>query len=568
MTGTAGISADAAAIGTDRGPTGAGTIYVLLPVHDRRAITEQFVRCLLEQTDQGFHLVLVDDGSTDGTAESISAMLPTTTVLTGDGSWWWAGSLQHAYRWLAERDLDPHDLVLIANDDTRFDPEFLAGGRAALAGRPRAMLLAQLYDHDTGEFIELGVHVNWRRLNFVGVTEPERVNCFSTRGLFMTARDFLALGGFHPRLLPHYMSDYEFTIRANRRGFALVSDPDVRLWLDRTTTGIRKVPKTSVGEYLRSTLSKRSVHNPIWWSTFLLLASPRRFLPRNLFRVWKRFARGLLRARRGSKRQVRPAQPPAIERFRMGAAASLLHATATLAGPRVVPLRIVRSIRRVAPGGSPIAPPTRRFDGAATEPAPLGRLLAGVELGTWAMGPRSLEELARIVAEVRPETILEFGSGASTVTLAWAIRESRGASTTPRVVSVEQDPEFADRTRALLAEGGLGEDCVLIVEPLTRQVVEQRDTMCYSLPGSLGGVLGDRRPDLVVIDGPAGPPGVRFGTVPLVRQFLRPGATLVLDDALRDGELQLARDWGALPYIRVRGIRLIDKGLLIGVVTG
>jgi GT2 family glycosyltransferase len=278
-----------------------GTTYVLLPVHDRRAITEAFVRSLIDQDDQGFHLVLIDDGSTDGTADSVVAMLPGTTVLDGDGTWWWAGSLQQGYRWLAERDPGPNDLVLIANDDTRFDTDFLAAGRAALAGRPRSLLLAQLYAGDTGEFIELGVHVNWRRLKLKSVKDPGRVNCFSTRGLFMAAEDFLQLGGFHPRLLPHYLSDYEFTIRAHRRGYALISDSGVRLWYDATATGIRSVARTSVRAYLRSTLTNRSVHNPIWWSTFVLLASPRVWLPVNLYRVWRRFLKGLLRARGGTR---------------------------------------------------------------------------------------------------------------------------------------------------------------------------------------------------------------------------------------------------------------------------
>lgn len=284
---------------TESNPGADGTIYILLPVHERRAVTEAFVRCLLAQTDQGYHLVLIDDGSSDGTAAGVSELLPATTVLRGNGSWWWAGSLQQGQRWLARRGPGTSDLVLIANDDTRFDVDFLARGRAAMTGAPKRLLLAQLYDGASGAFIELGVHVDWRRLKFKGVTDPARVNCQSTRGLFLAASEFVALGGFHPRLLPHYLSDHAFTIRAARRGYELASDPGVRLWYDATTTGVRVVSRASVGAYLRSTLTRRSVANPVYWSTFVFLTSPRRRVPANLFRVWKRYIAGLDRARRG-----------------------------------------------------------------------------------------------------------------------------------------------------------------------------------------------------------------------------------------------------------------------------
>ena len=182
-------------------------------------------------------------------------------MIRGDGSWWWAGSLQQAYRWLEGRDLDPRDVVLIANDDTRFDADFLAAGRAALVGRRGRCLLAQLLQGQSGEFIELGVHVNWRRLRLVGAKEPERVNCFSTRGLFMAATDFLELGSVPPRLLPHYMSDYEFTIRAHHRGYALISDPGEAV-ARPDDDGDPEVARTSVRAYLRSTLTKRSGAQP------------------------------------------------------------------------------------------------------------------------------------------------------------------------------------------------------------------------------------------------------------------------------------------------------------------
>lgn len=267
-------------------------IYVLLPVHNRRSVTMGFARCLAQQTETDWHLVLVDDGSSDGTAEAVTRMLPRTTVIRGTGRWWWAGSLQQAYLWLKRRDLSTDDIVLIANDDTLFDPDFLALARVALARSRRSLLLAQLYDQDAGLLVEVGVHVDWHAMRFSGVMDPTDVNCLSTRGLFLFAHEFVQLGGFHPHLLPHYGSDYEFTIRAHRAGFELRSDPAVRLWYDDKTTGIREVSTDSVVAYLRTSLSTQSVANPFYLTTFLLLSCPPRDLPRNLFRVWRRFVGG------------------------------------------------------------------------------------------------------------------------------------------------------------------------------------------------------------------------------------------------------------------------------------
>lgn len=281
-------------------PPGAGTIYVLAPVHNRRAITERFVRCLAAQTDQGFHLVLVDDGSKDGTADAVSSIIPSATILRGTGHWWWAGSLEQARRWLLQQPSGPDDLVLIANDDTSFAADFLAAARAAMARAPRSLLLARPIRAENGEPGALGATVNWRKLQFKPALAPEDVDVFPTRGLFLRRDDFIDLGGFHTVLLPHYLSDYEFTLRAARRGFELRTDPNVHLVMDDAATGIRTLDLSSAGAYLRSVLSIKATKNPIYWSTFVILAAPRRLIPRNLVQVWGRFFSGLVQAARRS----------------------------------------------------------------------------------------------------------------------------------------------------------------------------------------------------------------------------------------------------------------------------
>jgi GT2 family glycosyltransferase len=280
-----------------------GKIYVLAPVHDRRSLTEQFVRCLGEQTDQGFHLVLVDDGSSDGTADMVQASIPSATIIRGNGDWWWAGSLQQARRWLLRQAVGAQDLVLIANDDTTFDPTFLANARAVLASSPRTLLLALPEVDGAAEVRGAGIQVDWARLRLLPADDPSHADCFPTRGLFLHAVDFLALGPFHTVLLPHYLSDYEFTLRASRRGYRLMTDDAVRLSKDELATGIRARDISSARAYLRSVLTIKATKNPIYWTSFVLLASPRRYLITNVLRVWRRFIGGLVQA------TVRPVAP-------------------------------------------------------------------------------------------------------------------------------------------------------------------------------------------------------------------------------------------------------------------
>lgn len=261
-------------------------IFVLLPVHNRRATTALFLDCLLVQTYRNWHLVLIDDGSSDGTADMVHEKVSALSVLRGTGNWWWAGALHQGYRWLKRQALKADDLVLIINDDTQFEPDFLA--EAVKAMKPKSLLLAQQCNQ-AGEFVEAGVVWDWARFDWAGVKSTEGINCFPTRGLFLWARDFLEIGGFHPLLLPHYLSDYEFTMRAHARGFHLISAPEVRLRYDENLTGIRSIQGKSVTNLIRKRLSIRSTDNPIYWTSFVLLACPLRHMLRNITIVWRRF---------------------------------------------------------------------------------------------------------------------------------------------------------------------------------------------------------------------------------------------------------------------------------------
>ena len=112
-------------------------VHVILPVHNRKAITLAFVECLKRQSDQNFRLILVDDGSCDGTADAVIQQLPLSTVLRGDGSLWWAGALQQAIEWLRQSGASLSDVVLFINDDTIIPEDFIEVGKRLVLNSSR-----------------------------------------------------------------------------------------------------------------------------------------------------------------------------------------------------------------------------------------------------------------------------------------------------------------------------------------------------------------------------------------------------------------------------------------------
>lgn len=275
-------------------------VYVLLPVHNRRALTEQFVLCLVAQTYQNFRLVLIDDGSTDGTAEMATGHLPGTAVLRGKGNWWWAGSLQQGLDWLRREGIAEEALILMINDDLKVGPEYLERAVRLMAGKQKTFLLSQFHGAIEGIAEENGTHVDLQTLDFSVAESPDQINCLSTQGLFAYWKDVEAVGDFHPRLLPHYLSDYEYTIRAHRLGFMLETSPELLIDLNRDSTGYHKIAEKNFWVFLKKFFSVKSPGNPIYFSVFVVLACPRRWIAGNLFRIWNNTRKGITRGLKDS----------------------------------------------------------------------------------------------------------------------------------------------------------------------------------------------------------------------------------------------------------------------------
>ena len=260
-------------------------VYIILPVHNRRVITEKFVDCLAAQSYSNYHLVLIDDGSTDGTSAMVDAKIGQLTIIRGQGDWWWAGSLQQGIDWLNKQGVNDRDIVMFANDDIVFEADFLAIAVALLEDRG-GMLLPQVFDEKVGAPVETGIAADINKLSFKVASSPEQINCLPTRGLFTRLETIQKIGGFYPRLLPHYLSDYEYTIRAGRRGVVLSTSSKLTIRFDDKATGFRSFDNLSLVDFIKRYFSIKSAANPIYWTTFILLTEPVMHALWHVLRIW------------------------------------------------------------------------------------------------------------------------------------------------------------------------------------------------------------------------------------------------------------------------------------------
>lgn len=155
----------------------------------------------------------------------------------------------------------------------------------------------------------------------------------------------------------------------------------------------------------------------------------------------------------------------------------------------------------------------------------------------WAASPELASTVYGLIREHRPKTVVELGSGVSTLVAAYAL-EQNGEG---RLVSLDQDAGYGAATAEQLRRHGLDARAQVIHAPLKPVELDGRSWTWYDV---------SRLPevssiDLLVVDGPhrALQPLARYPAMPMLYDRLSPNAVIVLDDADRKDERAAVRRW-------------------------
>lgn len=248
-------------------------VAVLITCHNRRETTIRCLDSLIAQDSPASKgVVLVDDGSSDGTSEEVRRRFPQVILVRGSGALFWGGGMRLAAETAASRLEARFHLWL--NDDVVLRPEALMVLLETYESRVpindgRSIVVGALQDPRTGSTSYSGlVRANsFHRLRFKLVepnTSIQRCDTFHGNVVLMPQNASVAVGRIDP-LFTHNMGDTDFGLRAVSSGWEIVTAPHhVGSCEGNPPRGTFAEPRISLRARLRHVKSSKGLPTHAW----------------------------------------------------------------------------------------------------------------------------------------------------------------------------------------------------------------------------------------------------------------------------------------------------------------
>jgi GT2 family glycosyltransferase len=269
------------------GPESSPRVAVVVPVHNKLPLTLRFLESFARVDYPSYSMIVIDDGSTDGTPEALARRFPRVVRLEGDGRLWWSGATNRGVRHALETG---HDYVLTINNDTVVRPDFLrrlvatarahphslVGARVNFLDQPRKVWAVGAFAHwHTGVILQCNCHGGMEDDVVPLLHNPSPVQLLTGCGTLVPADCYREIGLYDERWCPQYHADSEFVLRATRRGYRALVEVHAVIWNDVDNTCTNRNP-----------FSRRSAW---FWRPLLAILCrycPKRHIARSLLRYY------------------------------------------------------------------------------------------------------------------------------------------------------------------------------------------------------------------------------------------------------------------------------------------
>jgi GT2 family glycosyltransferase len=234
-------------------------VSVIVPVFNRRETTRAFLSAFRSVRYEPREIVVVDDGSTDGTGAMVEKEFPEARLVHTPGDCWWAHSMNIGLEDALGR---TPDYVLSINDDVLMAPDFLGALVAYAERHPRTLVGSCIYHASRPEDL-------WYAGGRVALLRGELVHrqrvgggavaWLTGMGTLIPTAVFSEVGMYDAACFPQYIADADLSMRARIRGFDLAIEPAARLWNQTDASGhVQLRKRVTLSTFL---LPFRSLHS-------------------------------------------------------------------------------------------------------------------------------------------------------------------------------------------------------------------------------------------------------------------------------------------------------------------
>lgn len=242
-------------------------ISIVTPVHNNIEHTLTFLKSVNNIKYNNFETIIIDDGSTDGTAKTLAEQYPDVTVLKGDGNLWWSGStnlgVEHALK-------NKSDYVFTINNDVELDPNIFTALVDTSKNHPKSVIgciIFYMNDHSRvwyfgGELNDKIADIEMHKGTAKDFPQLSETGVLTGMGVFIPANVFKEVGLYDAKNFPQYFADSDFSLRAKAAGYKLFVDPKAKVYSDVSSSWIRaKLKKPTPGFIYQLFFKDRSPHS-------------------------------------------------------------------------------------------------------------------------------------------------------------------------------------------------------------------------------------------------------------------------------------------------------------------
>lgn len=228
-------------------------LAIIIPVFNGLNYTKKcitYLKSLLDDKKIGLmiSLVVIDDGSTDGTSEWLKKEHPEVQIVKGDGTLWWSGGINKGVNFAIET--LSADYILWWNNDITPEKNYFIRLSGKLKNLDDNVILgSKVYCEGNSDIVwSMGGRFNSRtgKRHMYGYMQKDgeqfnkvtEADWLPGMGTIISTRAVAKIGMLDEKNFPQYHGDSDYTLRAKNMGYKILVDPELKIWNDIENSGL------------------------------------------------------------------------------------------------------------------------------------------------------------------------------------------------------------------------------------------------------------------------------------------------------------------------------------------